>query len=182
MSNEKRKERYRLLHPLAELICVTCAKTFKQVRPWQKYCSEECSWKYRALDGRSAVCQQRYRDGLSEQRRAQIRRKNARRTRVWNASEHGKRMKRNRSLLTAYGLTLEQVEAMIVAQNSVCPICLEKITAMGKWRTGCAVDHDHDTGKVRGILCQPCNASLGGFSDSPATLKRAFNYLTRRKR
>ncbi len=117
----------------------------------------------------------------AKQPREELLAKHAERQRAWNATPHGKRKKRNSALVAAYGITLEQLEAMIAAQNGACPICLQPITAMGKGRNrvrdGCAVDHDHNTGKVRGILCQPCNAALGGFNDDAATLKRAFDYL-----
>jgi hypothetical protein len=98
--------------------------------------------------------------------------------RVWRATPKGKRMKRNSALVSAYGITLEQMEEMIAAQDGVCPICLQILNPMGKGRACAAVDHDHDTGKVRGILCQSCNAALGSLGDSPDALKRAFKYLT----
>ena len=46
---------------------------------------------------------------------------------------------------------------------------------------GCAVDHDHDTGAVRGILCRPCNAALGALGDNTETLRRAFDYIHHHK-
>ena len=124
-------------------------------------------------DRYGAAKQARYRAKHGDEYRA----KHAAEQRLWRATPHGKRMKRDLALRAAYGLTLEQVEAMIAAQNSACPICLEKITAQGKGKNCCAVDHDHDTGKVRGILCQSCNAALGSLGDDMATLKRAFDYL-----
>ena len=43
-------------------------------------------------------------------------------------------------------------------------------------RTG-VIDHDHETGKVRGLLCHECNTALGKFGDDPAILLRAVDYL-----
>ena len=103
--------------------------------------------------------------------------KHAEQQRAWRLTPHGKRMKRDGYFRKAYGITLDQMEAMIAAQHGACPICLRKINTMGKGRDCPAVDHNHSTGAIRGILCQPCNAALGTFGDDMATLKRAFDYL-----
>lgn len=58
---------------------------------------------------------------------------------------------------------------MVEAQGGLCPICK-------KWEA-VHVDHDHVTGKVRGILCEPCNGGLGQFRDSVSTIRRAIEYL-----
>lgn len=78
-----------------------------------------------------------------------------------------------------YGLTLEDVELLIAAQGGVCAICGEDVSA----HNGCAthVDHDHTTGKVRGILCRLCNPALGAFRDDPVLLRRAAEYLERHR-
>lgn len=71
----------------------------------------------------------------------------------------------------SYGMSEAQVTAMREAQGGVCAIC----------RTAPAVhvDHDHVTGKVRGMLCFSCNAALGHFKDDPVVLRRAADYLDR---
>lgn len=124
-------------------------------------------------DRHGAAKQVRYRAKHGDDYRA----KHAAEQRLWRATPHGKRMKRDWALRKAYGISLEEVEARIVAQGGVCPVCLEKLSSMGKGRGGAAVDHNHDTGKVRGILCQQCNAALGSLGDDPETLKRGYNYL-----
>ncbi|MFF3545419.1 endonuclease VII domain-containing protein [Streptomyces platensis] len=68
-----------------------------------------------------------------------------------------------------YGLTVAERDAMIKEQFGIRPICLEPGTEH--------VDHDHDTGKVRGVLCFSCNAALGQFKDRPDVLRRAAEYL-----
>ena len=63
---------------------------------------------------------------------------------------------------------------MLSAQDSKCKICL---TQLDYGRNGLQVDHDHVTGKVRGLLCASCNLALGGFKDDPKLLKAATEYL-----
>jgi hypothetical protein len=73
-----------------------------------------------------------------------------------------------------YGITAEQYASMLRYQGGKCFICQR---ATGK-RRRLAVDHDHKTGKVRGLLCNPCNRDvLGHLRDSVAALERAVTYL-----
>ncbi|GAA1946466.1 endonuclease VII domain-containing protein [Kitasatospora viridis] len=68
-----------------------------------------------------------------------------------------------------YGLSEADLQAMLEAQAGTCPICLDKPAEH--------VDHDHETGRVRGILCFACNAALGQMRDRPDNLRRAADYL-----
>ena len=70
-----------------------------------------------------------------------------------------------------YRLTDEAFQAMKVAQEGKCKICRE--APKGEFH----VDHDHDTGRVRGLLCGPCNRVLGLMQESPARLLAAADYL-----
>jgi len=78
-----------------------------------------------------------------------------------------------RWILKTYGITSEQYEALYEAQGGVCYIC-ERAT--GKTRR-LAVDHDHKTGYVRGLLCKPCNSILAHLRDSIDAANRVVNYL-----
>ena len=78
---------------------------------------------------------------------------------------------RNNNYLRKYGITLEQKEEMLNSQNYKCLIC-QKIIDMSA-----AVDHDHETRKIRGILCLGCNTALGNFQDNIQLLKNAIEYL-----
>ena len=71
-----------------------------------------------------------------------------------------------------YGITIEQYDALLVKQNGLCAIC-QNVSGRKKL----SVDHDHQTGKVRGLLCNPCNLSLGGFKDRSKLLAQAIIYL-----
>jgi hypothetical protein len=64
---------------------------------------------------------------------------------------------------------------MRVAQSDLCAICSTSIAE------SVHVDHDHATGKVRALLCPPCNKGLGHFRDDPALLLAAATYLTTSK-
>lgn len=77
-----------------------------------------------------------------------------------------------------YGLTLEQYRAMFTAQNGLCALCGRPETWCYKGKpTDLSVDHDHQTGKVRALLCRKCNVGLGHFQDDPARLRKAAAYL-----
>ena len=78
--------------------------------------------------------------------------------------------------IKAYGLRLSEVEAMIVAQGGVCPLCETTLVLAG--RRGAHVDHDHATGKVRGVLCCNCNTAIGHFKENVSAMRRAIDYLT----
>ncbi len=77
---------------------------------------------------------------------------------------------RRHSLMKRYGLTLDQYEAMVVAQAGRCALC-DRAPKPGRCL---AVDHDHNSGRVRGLLCQACNSMLGVFERSP---ERVLTYL-----
>jgi hypothetical protein len=75
--------------------------------------------------------------------------------------------------LRSYGLTVEQYEAMLQRQGEVCAVCGEG--EVGGWDL--AVDHDHRTGHVRGLLCRRCNVGIGLLRDDPQLLAAATRYL-----
>ena len=87
---------------------------------------------------------------------------------------HAKRMYRN-NMKRKYGLSLEQVKAILSAQKNRCEICKKDFSTMTKWN-GVCIDHNHKTGVVRGILCRRCNLSLAYIEDNKF-LERAQNYL-----
>jgi predicted nucleic acid-binding Zn ribbon protein len=75
----------------------------------------------------------------------------------------------------AYGLTVEALAALFTSQDGRCAIC-----GTDEWGPkGSQVDHCHDTGAVRGVLCTNCNNGLGRFRDDPALLRAAADYLER---
>lgn len=76
-----------------------------------------------------------------------------------------------------HGLTVEQYDAMLKAQNGVCAVCLEPPTTGHNKRLH--VDHDHATGKVRGLLCMHCNWAISRLDNHDGWAARAEAYLKR---
>ena len=74
-----------------------------------------------------------------------------------------------------YGLTLAAWHDMFAAQNGQCALCAEILDASNI--ASIHVDHAHDTGKVRGLLCNFCNTGLGMFRDSPDLMQKAAEYI-----
>lgn len=92
----------------------------------------------------------------------------------------------NAHLVRKFGITLTEFEQLETAQGGVCAICKQPPTIQlghASRRQGRAVrprlvvDHDHDTGQIRGLLCAPCNRGIGLLQDSPAIVRAALDYL-----
>ena len=78
-------------------------------------------------------------------------------------------------LKSAYGITLIEYNNFLKQQNHKCAICYADETEV--LNQTLYVDHCHSTGKVRGLLCHPCNASLGLLKENIEVLENAKNYL-----
>jgi hypothetical protein len=78
------------------------------------------------------------------------------------------------SRIRRYGITVEQYDAMYAAQDGACYICGEP--EIGR---ALSIDHDHITGKVRGLLCSNHNRALGLLADDPELLLKAHAYLVK---
>lgn len=70
-------------------------------------------------------------------------------------------------------VSVEGRQRLLLLQNGACPICKVKLPAVQK----CHLDHDHATGKIRGLLCSGCNHGLGAFYDDPVCLEAAALYI-----
>lgn len=74
-----------------------------------------------------------------------------------------------------YGVTEEQYNKLLNEQGGCCAICGQQEKSIKK--VSLAVDHNHRSGKIRGLLCDTCNRGLGFFKDDPALLFKAIGYL-----
>lgn len=83
---------------------------------------------------------------------------------------------------TRYGLTPDDYQSILANQNFSCAICEVEISAAVEYKAGrlVAIDHNHETGEVRGILCAKCNLVLGHARESTDILYRAIVYLSER--
>lgn len=84
---------------------------------------------------------------------------------------------RARILKQRYGITVEQYDLMLLAQEGKCFICREPPNEENTRNGFFPVDHDHATGENRGLLCELCNKGLGLFKDDINRLERAAEYL-----
>ena len=134
--------------------CPVCGTQFPKQRYHPKtYCSEVCSKK--------AYKQQHPGEGQDA-------------VRAWQA-EHKDQMDDRRYRRT-YRMSKKDYDAMLDAQGGVCAICGRADDGSGH---KLSVDHNHETGAVRGLLCHRCNASLGCLDDDPTRFRKAADYLDR---
>ena len=83
--------------------------------------------------------------------------------------------KRRRHLMRKYGITEQDFQVLLAAQGGLCAIC--GVNEPGGQYNTWHVDHCHESGNVRGLLCNNCNLGLGYFKDNLEALQRALKYL-----
>lgn len=111
------------------------------------------------------------RNALKNERR--IKRENS-----WSAERKGKerRQRHEAWLRRAYGINLVKYDDLLKSQGGKCCICLSELPS---GRGTFHVDHDHRTGRVRGLLCQLCNTGIGKLKEDVSIMERAIKYLKR---
>lgn len=93
------------------------------------------------------------------------------------ASDAGRLVEMKSHLKTKFGISIEQKERMFQEQNGQCAICLKELASL---KSAC-VDHDHVTGKVRDLLCKPCNSYLGKIEKNKEVLKNLNAYVEKHR-
>jgi hypothetical protein len=83
---------------------------------------------------------------------------------------------KNKNLSYKYGISIEDYNKLFEQQEGCCAICDKH---QQEFKKALSVDHCHDTGKVRGLLCQHCNSVLGLSKDNIEVLQAAINYLVK---
>ena len=98
------------------------------------------------------------------------------------AAEKDPLIVRRRNLKRDFNLDLEEYDKMHNEQNGLCLICKQPETSVQRGKViPLSVDHCHDSGKIRGLLCRSCNTGLGAFSDNIDRIKKAIMYLEEHK-
>lgn len=145
------------------------ARGEKGVHPWAWLNCPSCGERKRALLSATTCDDCRNAEKTSVQRllskRTQLRKSMSKRGNAGKVAKLRGRLKR-------YGLTPDDFLALLSTQEGACAVC-QRVVGDEKL----VIDHDHRTGKVRGLLCSPCNTALGFFRDDPATMDRAAAYL-----
>jgi len=163
-----RQKVYEKKKPL-EKNCKNCNNLFLSKNN-SKFCSSKCSTKNWQKNNKEKYKKSK-KEGENKRKLNNPekyyteRRKNARKNQKWS------HMKRE------YNLTKEEYFLMLESQNNKCKICNNIFETSVKTH----IDHDHFTGKVRGILCQKCNHGLGMFNDNIQLFYNAIHYLEQSK-
>ena len=115
--------------------------------------------------------------GPARERTRKWQAENPERVRARNAeyAADGRKAAANRRsyLKRKYGITVEMYDDMLQAQGGVCAICLREPNP----KISLHVDHDHDSGSIRGLTCFRCNQAMGAFGEDPVVLREAAAYL-----
>jgi hypothetical protein len=138
--------------------CLACGSEFETGYSQKTYCTKECylNFWYDRLGGRKKI----------SNHKANARLRNPEKT---------KRDRRAEWLKRAYGITVEQYNNLFELQEGCCALC--GVAPEDKPFHGLHVDHDHLTGKIRGLLCRWCNSMLGRVEAYPSWLVKAEEYL-----
>ena len=150
-----------------EVQCEECATAFVSRDARRRFCSQACrqrSWRRRAHDHHRAVTNARRAKYAERQRAYEALYRNANRGKVLAATRKYK-----------YGITAEELTALDQIQAKCCGICRGKFGP----NLGREIDHDHETGRVRGYLCRGCNARIRGCGDTVAGHEERLRRLRR---
>ena len=140
------------------------------VAPYCKPCrSHTAQERYKRLD---PVKQKRYANDYYMRNRDRLLAKQKAYTETLTPEERRLRARRAR-LKMSYGISLEQYDELVAAQNNQCAICAKE----GTDEELLAIDHCHDSLEIRGLLCRTCNAGIGLLGDTIEGLERALAYL-----
>lgn len=103
--------------------------------------------------------------------------KNKRRSDKWRSENRIE--VRDKELRNKYGITLDDYNEMLKAQDGVCALCgkTEKVKSRAGKIRALAVDHCHDTGRVRGLLCYRCNQLIAGIGDKLESAEKLVLYM-----
>lgn len=96
--------------------------------------------------------------------------------RIFKNDDNQKRKKKDQYLQRKFNITQEDFNNIFNQQNGCCDICKLHQT---NFKKAFCVDHDHKTGKIRGLLCDNCNLMIGNSHDTPEILSNGIEYLNK---
>lgn len=91
-----------------------------------------------------------------------------------NTSRYSKSRRKGYQLKRSFGMTYDEWVSLMDSRGWACEICSRTVETSGRTL---AVDHDHTSGEIRGVLCQRCNCAIGLLSENPEHIANAINYL-----
>ena len=92
-------------------------------------------------------------------------------------ADRARKSRRGRNLKAKYGITIEEYDTILEEQGGRCAICGSHSNESAFHTEFFAVDHCHETGRIRGLLCNNCNRALGFLKDDPVVVSSALTYL-----
>lgn len=92
-----------------------------------------------------------------------------------NGDVHCLRHRHDQRMRRLYKIGIDEFEKLLTTQGGVCAICSQKREHVGA--SGWHVDHEHESGRIRGILCNKCNVGIGMLQDSAVIMLKAARYL-----
>lgn len=153
-------------------LCSVC-NTVKLLYEFVKDKHEKTGYTYRCKQCRS-VYQKKWRDENPDRVKELNKRKKIKRD-IYYKDPDRKLKYRRKYIEKTFNIEYSIYEKLENDQNNLCAICnLPEKSIRNKYLS---IDHDHKTGKIRGLLCSTCNTSLGQFYDSPIIVNNALQYL-----
>jgi len=162
---------------IEEVECRRCSHC-REWKPLAKFSHNRCEWD--KLQHQCKACDTAHR-AANKEKIAAYNHKYCVKNKEKIAAHDRKRYIENKEKVAArsrkylYGITPEEYNTILKAQGGVCAICGRADDNGG----ALSVDHDHETGKTRGLLCKGCNLLLGKAHDDPELLRKAAAYLER---
>ncbi len=173
--------------------CAFCGKEFIPTKNDEriKYCCADCRISDRNKNKYSTQWTRENRERVIKYRQSRYEQRNAKRrqqyaeneklrelyrekARQWHRNNPEK--KKDQQLRENFGISLVDYQELLAKQDGKCAIC-GSATSKAKSAKYLYVDHDHNTGEIRGLLCNNCNFALGHFNDNVNLLLKAIQYL-----
>ncbi len=150
------------------------------MKEWRKKNKDALNEKARqAYNAKKEAIQQRRRElyQLNKDKKQQY--YNDNKERILSLRQKNRKRTKNNHLQSRYGISVEDFEKMLVEQQNKCYICYIDVQETIKKRL--CIDHDHDSGKIRKLLCTKCNTALGLVAENIQILENMITYISEHK-